>query len=269
LAPPQIVDFMGFWPEERKCCVNITFDYDSSSAIMWRLPLDIVAQSRGRFAPKVAIPRILDMLDRQGIKATFFTPGWTADKYPESVEEIVSRGHEVAAHGYIHERMSEISAEAEASVFTRSMVALEKVGVKPEGFRAPYWLIGDRTIKHLVRLGFKYDSNFMDDDMPYMLDWKGEATGLVELPVEWMLDDWPQFETSRRAPEAVYNLWKPEFEGIYELGRYFGITCHPQAIGRISRLRMLERLISEMKTKGDVWFATCKETADWTRKKLG
>jgi peptidoglycan/xylan/chitin deacetylase (PgdA/CDA1 family) len=83
-----------------------------------------------------------------------------------------------------------------------------------------------------------------------------------------MLDDWPQFETHRRGPKAAYAVWKPEFEGIYELGRYFGLTCHPQAIGRISRINMLDRLITEMKAKGDVWFASCTDVAEWTRNKL-
>ena len=259
---------MGFWPDGYRCTVFLSFDYDASSAVMWRLPLDVVAQSRGRFAPKVAIPRILEMLDRQDIKATFFTPGWTVDHYPESVEEIISRGHELAGHGYQHERMTEISAEAEESAFGRMMAALERVGVNPEGYRAPYWLVGDRTIRHLKRLGFRYSSNFMDDDMPYLLRYRGEDTGLVELPVEWMLDDWPQFELERRAPDEVYRLWKPEFEGIYELGRYFCLTFHPQAIGRISRLKMLEKLIEEMKAKGDVWFATGREIAEWARRRL-
>lgn len=259
---------MGFWPEGYRCCVNLTFDYDSNSALMWRAPLDVVAQSRGRFAPNVAIPRILDMLDRLEIKSTFFTPGWTVDQFTGSVEEIVGRGHELAAHGYLHERLAEISKEAEEQAFQKGLVAFEKVGVRPEGFRAPYWLISDRTIELVRRLGFRYDSNMMDSDMPYMLRWRGEETGLVELPVEWMLDDWPQFETHRRGPEAAYSVWKPEFEGVHELGRYFGLTCHPQAIGRASRLRMLEKLVGEMKSKGDVWFATCKETADWVRGKL-
>jgi len=259
---------MGFWPEGYRCCVNISFDYDSNSALMWRAPLDVVAQSRGRFAPNVAIGRILDMLDRQEIKATFFTPGWTVDQFTASVQEIVSRGHELAAHGYIHERLAEISKEAEEQAFQKGLDAFERVGVRPEGFRAPYWLISDRTIELVRRLGFRYDSNMMDSDMPYMLVWRGKKTGLVELPVEWMLDDWPQFEMFRRAPNEVYQIWKPEFEGIHELGRYFGITFHPQAIGRISRLKMLDKLLSEMKSKGDVWFANCKEVADWTRSKL-
>ncbi|MGQ9680301.1 MAG: polysaccharide deacetylase family protein [Candidatus Bathyarchaeia archaeon] len=259
---------MSFWPNGYKCCVFLSFDYDSSSATMWRTPLDVVTQSRGRYAPKVAIPRILDLLERLGIKATFFTPGWTIDNYPDSVEEIRSRGHEIGGHGYAHERMTEISYEAEESVFERMMISMEHIGVKPEGYRAPYWLVSDRTIMHLKRLGFKYSSNFMDDDMPYMLKYRGEETGLVELPVEWILDDWPQFDTERRSPAEVYEIWKPEFEGLYELGRYFCLTCHPQAIGRISRLKMLEKLLREMQEKKDVWFATGAEIAEWVKKKL-
>jgi peptidoglycan/xylan/chitin deacetylase (PgdA/CDA1 family) len=259
---------MNFWPDGMKCCVNISFDYDSNSALVRRAPLDIVAQSRGRFAPNVAIGRILDLLDKHEIIATFFTPGWTVDNFTESCEAIISKNHEMAAHGYLHERLTEISEESEKEVFTKSITSFEKIGVKPEGFRAPYWLISDRTLKLVQRLGFKYDSNFMDSDMPYLLKWKGKDTGLVELPVEWLLDDWPHFETHRMSPKLVYNIWKPEFEGIYELGRYFGMTFHPQAIGRISRLKMLDKLITEMKEKGDVWFANCKEVAEWTKKKL-
>jgi len=260
---------MGFWPKGYQCCVNISFDYDSNSALVRREPLDVVAQSRGRFAPNVAIGRILDLLDEHDIKATFFTPGWTIDMFTESCHEIVSRGHEMAAHGYLHERLAELSWENERGVFEKCAQSFEKLGVKPEGFRAPYWLISDRTLSLIQELGFRYDSNFMDNDMPYMLEWRGKDTGLVELPVEWMLDDWPHFETNRMTPPQVYEIWSPEFEGIYELGRYFGLTCHPQCIGRVSRLKVLDRLLTEMEEKGDVWFASCKEVADWTRKKLG
>jgi peptidoglycan/xylan/chitin deacetylase (PgdA/CDA1 family) len=235
---------------------------------MRRAPLDIVAQSRGRFAPNIAINRILDLLDKLEIKATFFTPGWTVDNFTESCEEIVSRGHEMGAHGYLHERLGEISLESEREVFRKGLEAFEKIGVKPVGFRAPYWLISDRTIDLIQELGFSYDSNFMDSDMPYLLKWRGKDTGLVEIPVEWMLDDWVHFETQRMTPLQVYNIWKPELEGIYELGRYFGLTCHPQCIGRISRLKMLEKLVNEMIEKGDTWFPDCKELAEWTRKKL-
>jgi peptidoglycan/xylan/chitin deacetylase (PgdA/CDA1 family) len=258
----------GFWPDGYQACFNLSFDYDSNSALMWRAPLDIVAQSRGKYAPNTAIPRILDLLDSLDIKATFFTPGWTIDQFTESCEEIISRGHELGAHGYLHERLAEISKESERGVFDKSMASFEKLGYKPEGFRAPYWLISDRTLDLIRELGFKYDSNFMDNDMPYMLNWRGEDTGLVELPVEWLVDDWPHFETNRMNTKQVWDLWKPEWDGIYSLGRYFGLTCHPQCIGRISRLDMLERLLTDAKDKGDVWFATCKEVADWTRKRL-
>lgn len=105
---------------------------------MRRAPLDIVAQSRGRFAPNVAIPRILDVLDRLNIKATFFTPGWTIDQFTDSVKSIVDREHELAAHGYLHERLAEITFEAEEQVFDKTFAAFKKVDCYPVGFRAPY-----------------------------------------------------------------------------------------------------------------------------------
>lgn len=259
---------LDFWPDGYRCCVNISFDYDSNSALVRREPLDIVAQSRGRFAPNVAIERILNLLDKHEVNATFFTPGWTIDNFTDSCKAILSRGHEMAAHGYLHERLPELSWESERGVFEKSLSSFKRIGMVPVGFRAPYWLISDRTLGLVRELGFEYDSNFMDSDMPYMLKWRGEETGLVELPVEWLLDDWPHFETNRMTASQVYEIWKPEFEGIYELGRYLGLTFHPQCIGRISRLKMLDRLLTEMGEKGDVWFASCKEVADWTRKRL-
>jgi len=259
---------MGFWPKGYKSCFFLSFDYDSASAEMWRTPNDIVSQSKGWYAPKVAVPRILDMLDRHGIKTTFYVPGWTADNHPESVDEIVRRGHEVGAHGYSHEKVTEISLESERAVFDNGMAALKRRGVVPAGYRAPYWLVSDRTWGHLKRYEIKYSSNFMDDDMPYMLSIRGEQTGLVELPVDWLLDDWPHFEMDRMNPEEVYKLWKPEWEGLHELGRYFGLTCHPECIGRVSRLKMLERLVSEAKATGEVWFPTGAELAEWVRKKM-
>jgi peptidoglycan/xylan/chitin deacetylase (PgdA/CDA1 family) len=258
---------MGFWPKGYKSCFFLSFDYDASSAETWKTPGDLSSLSKGRYAPQVAVPRILDLLDRLKIKSTFFTPGWTCDNHRDSVTEIISHGHEVAAHSYSHERMTELTAEKEADVWERSLAALKRVGVKPRGYRAPYWMFNERSLNHMKRLGFQYSSNMMDEDMPYMLKHNNVDTGLVELPVEWLLDDWPHFEMDRMSPDEVYRLWKPEWEGLHELGRYFGLTCHPECIGRVSRLKMLEKFISEAKCVGGVWFPTGKELADWVRKK--
>lgn len=264
----SLVNLLGFWPKGYKSCFFLSFDYDASSAETWKTPNDLSSLSKGRYAPRVAVPRILDMLDKLQIKTTFFTPGWTCDNHKDSLIEILSHGHEVAAHSYAHERMTELSAEKEAEVWEQSIAALERVGVKPQGYRAPYWMFGERSINHMKHLDFKYSSNMMDEDMPYLLKHKGVDTGLVELPVDWLLDDWPHFEMDRMGPDEVYRLWKPEWEGLHNLGRYFGLTCHPECIGRVSRLRMLEKFISEANMGNDVWFPTGKELSDWVRKKL-
>jgi peptidoglycan/xylan/chitin deacetylase (PgdA/CDA1 family) len=222
---------MGFWPKGYGSCFFLSFDYDASSAEMWKTPDDLGSQSKGRYAPNVAIPRILDLLDRVGIKSTFFTPGWTIDNHRDSVELILSRGHDVEAHGYLHEKITDLSAEREAEIWNETMEALDRIGIKPKGYRAPYWMIGDRSIDHMKRIGFRYSSNMMDDDMPYMLKHKGKDTGIVELPVEWMLDDWPHFEMDRRSPEEVYGIWKPSGKQSSAWGDTSASPATPSASG--------------------------------------
>jgi hypothetical protein len=92
---------------------------------------------------------------------------------------------------------------------------------------------------------------------------EGQASGVIELPVEWILDDWPYFQVSwashhvgLRNPNDVYSVWAGEFDGAYAEGSTFILVMHPQVIGHRYRVQMLERLITYMKKKPGVWFAT-------------
>ena len=95
----------------------------------------------------------------------------------------------------------------------------------------------------------------------------------MELPIRWMLDDWVHFgfnmfpslsyQSGISSQEKVFEIWSAEFEAIYEEGLYFMLTMHPQIMGVPSRSKMLDRLIRLMKSKGDVWFATPKEIAEY------
>ncbi|HYM40472.1 MAG TPA: polysaccharide deacetylase family protein, partial [Thermoplasmata archaeon] len=187
---------------DAKMRVALTFDVDAESAQVRETPNLPVALSKGRFA-RIGVPRILDLLDKYGIRSTFFTPGWTAQAYPEMLRDIVRRGHELAAHGYLHEHLAELDVDAERKVHERSVSILEAfTGQRPRGFRAPYYEWSERTPGILRELGFRYDSSRMDDDEPYRID-DGPAAGLTELPVEWFLEDWVFFEEQRQPPSAV------------------------------------------------------------------
>jgi len=251
--------------KEPRCTVLLTFDYDAESCEARMFPDKPVKLSKGQFGPKVGLPRILGLLDKYGIKSTFFVPGWTAEKYPESVKEIVRRGHEVAAHGYMHENLGELRPqEDEVEVFRKSIDTLEvAAGHRPVGFRAPHWEFSQNTMANLMKFSFMYDSSLMDDEKPYVIKQDGKSTGIVELPVEWFLDDWPIFEIERRPPSEAFNIWIQEFEAIYEKKvPYFMLTMHPECIGRASRTKILETLIRTIRRRRSVRFFRCIDVVE-------
>jgi peptidoglycan/xylan/chitin deacetylase (PgdA/CDA1 family) len=203
------------------------------------------------------------MLDKFRIRSTFFIPAWTAQEYAQHTREIVRRGHEVAAHGYLHENLSELSEQQEWSIHDRSTRILEELtGKRPVGFRAPYWEWSTRTLAQIRKCGYKYDSSLMNDDKPYTINSCG--TKFHELPVEWFLDDWTLFEELRQPPSTVLDAWKSEFDSVYalEVG-YFMLTMHPECIGRASRMTMLEQLLRHISRKRDIVFARCAELVQY------
>ncbi|MHA1722079.1 MAG: polysaccharide deacetylase family protein [Candidatus Baldrarchaeia archaeon] len=251
------------WPKEKISALILTFDFDAESAEYRKCPDKPVKLSKGIYGAKKGLPRILNLLDKHQIKATFFVCGWVAEKYPEITREIVKRGHEVAAHGYLHENLSELSYHEEEEVFRKTIKAIESVcKVKPKGFRAPYWEFSENTLSFLGKYEFLYDSSFMDDDIPYIIELE-ENRKIVELPVEWVLDDWQLFEVHRKTPAQVYETWISEIDAAYEERTLTVLTMHPQCIGRPSRIRLLDDLIVYAKRYKKLWITKAIDVAKW------
>jgi peptidoglycan/xylan/chitin deacetylase (PgdA/CDA1 family) len=216
------------------------------------------------------MPRILHLLDEHGVPASFFIPAVTAILHPAEVEAVVAKGmHEIGLHGWIHERNSMLSEGTERELMGRAYQTLTEVmGEAPVGIRTPSWDFSRSTLKLIREMGLLYDSSLMADDRPYELLENGEPTGVVELPVEWMLDDYPYFGFSRFGsvrphikPGDVLEIWSAEFEKAYQEGTMFLLTMHPKYIGHRSRIMMLDELVRFMKSHDGVWFATHADIA--------
>jgi peptidoglycan/xylan/chitin deacetylase (PgdA/CDA1 family) len=146
------------------------------------------------------------------------------------------------------------------------------VGKRPVGYRAPSWNFSDDTLELLMELGFLYDSSLMADDRPYEIVANGEATGFVELPVDWILDDAPLMNPlgdRYSSPRDVLQVYKDEFDVAYDEGTVFVLTMHPHYIGHRSRIVALRELIEYIKTKPGVWFGTHEEAVRWVREQAG
>lgn len=243
-----------------QCAVVISFDVDGASGMINRDPAieqRPSARSFGDYGPSVAVPHILGLLQERGVPASFYVPGWIAERNPHVVERIAADGHEIGHHGYLHEPPATLSAEQEAEVLDRGSEILQGItGETPVGYRSPSWELSDHSLNLLCERGFRYDSSLMGGDAPY---WA--APGLAELPIHWALDDYPYFvfapTDGRRlmaAPEQVYAAWRDAFDELYARGGVFTLTMHPYIIGRPGRLKMLDRLLDHIQRHPNVEF---------------
>ena len=252
----------------------LSFDVDAESPILVegaRHAENLGVMSHQAYGPLVAVPRILELLAEYSLPATFFVPGLTADRYPRAVERILAAGHEVGHHSYAHYSPIDQDADSERADFERALAALERHGVRPEGFRCPSWEPTLRTPRLVAEYGLAYDSSLMDDDRPYLL-----ATGageIVELPVHWSLDDWqqyaylprPSFRNPIESPRKVLELWTAELDAMRRYRCLFMLTCHPFLSGRPHRTEVLRGLIEHALAAGDVEFVDAREAARGAR----
>jgi len=260
------------WPRGVRAAACLTFDLDAETAWISRDPANIdriSVLSQGAYGPKVGVPLILDFLDANGLTATFFVPGWTAERHTETVAEIHRRGHEIGHHGYLHEGLEGRSRAEEEEILERTSRILAGItGTPPIGYRAPLYEITGETVGLLREHGFLYASNLLDTLWPYL---HRGSPPLVELPVQWLLDDGPFFAFGLRPPlyrqifppAAVLSAWKDEFRGMHALGGAYTLILHPQYIGRPSRLLMLQELVDYMRTFPGVWFTHGAELAKY------
>lgn len=262
------------WPNGARMAVTLSFDADHETLSLREGETSPGAMGRGEFGSRVGSRRILRLLEEFRIPATFFIPAVSALLHPQEAKSYAAAGHEIGAHGWIHERNALLDPADERQLTLRSLDVLENlVGQRPVGIRTPSADFSDSTLDILRDLGFSYDSSLMADDMPYEILSQGRPTGLVEVPMEWIRDDAPYFMMTRYGPYRPYTpprawveIMKDEFDSAYADGAVFQLVCHPHIIGHRSRMLMLRELVEHMQAHDNVWYATHGEIADYVRR---
>jgi peptidoglycan/xylan/chitin deacetylase (PgdA/CDA1 family) len=251
--------------------------------------------TRGIYAGKVGIPRLLKLFRTYDIRATWFTPGQSAETFPEECKQVVEEGHEIGLHGYSHENPLALSREQEEKILVKSMELLTKLaGKEPVGYVAPWWELSPNTIDLLQKYGVKYDHSLMHHDFQcyyapkaekiYPIDYSkdpdewmkplewGEETGVIEIPANWYLDDLPPMMFIKKAPnsfgwvspDVILQLWKDQFDYMYREydDAVFPMTIHPDVSGRPQTILMHEKLIDYINKHPRVRWCTLSEMAE-------
>ena len=261
------------WPNGAQVAVALSFDVDNETTTLRDGKTSPALLAQGEYGSRAGVPRILNFLERHAIPASFYIPGVSALLHPDDVRRIAADGHEVGLHGWIHERNSNLEEADERDLTLKSADVLTKMaGTPPVGLRTPSWDFSAATLKIIREIGLLYDSSLMGDDEPYELLEDNEPTGIVELPVEWIKDDYPYLGMDRlspirphTAPSLVGEVWRREFDGAYVEGGLFLLTMHPHIIGHRSRMSILEELVQHMRSRPGVWFATHEQIARYVK----
>ena len=265
------------WPGGASCAVALSFDSDHETQTLRWGHSSPGKLSQGEYGSRVAVPRILDILGLYDVPATFFVPAVVAMLHPDEQRRVIDEGHEIGIHSWIHELNSALPPENERDLQMRAADKLEEIsGQRPVGIRTPSWDFSEHTLAITREMGLIYDSSLMADDDPYEILENGEATGVVELPVEWIRDDAPYWGMDRftglrpyTPPSGVLEVFMREFDGAYQEDGLFLLTMHPHFIGHRSRIQVLEELIQYMKGHAGVWFATHADVARYCREQAG
>ena len=261
----------GTWPAGARCALALSFDCDHETFELGQGRASVGRLAWGEFGRRRGVPRILQLLARHDVRASFFVPAVSALIDPEALAPIIGAGHEIGVHGWIHENTSTLDLETERDLLLRARDTLETLtGTRPIGHRAANWDLSPNTIDLVAEAGFLYDSSMMADDACYELLSDGKPTGLVEIPVDWVRDDAVYLLFNREPatrpwtpPADVFDIFRREFDMAYDEGGLCQLVFHPFVIGYRSRIWILDELVRHAKARGQVWFPTHAELADW------
>jgi peptidoglycan/xylan/chitin deacetylase (PgdA/CDA1 family) len=259
------------FPAGCRSVLCLTFDLDAETMWTSKDPDNATRPavlSSGRYDVGPGLDLVLQTLASRGLRTTFFVPTLVAATHQDAVRRIVDAGHEIAMHGDDHTPLRDRARSAEATHIRGIKDKLEDLAqTKVDGYRAPLYDVTEHTRTILAELDCTYSSNYMDSVHPYLVHTCGGV--LAEIPVHWILDDGPHMLFSSSPPNhrqfitnsQVTEMWTAELHAIHELRGVATFTLHPQLVGRPSRRQLIDRILDEAETLGEVWYPTMAELA--------
>jgi len=251
------------WPNHARVAVVLSFDDDTQAPLLRDGTTEPTALSASDYGAQTGTPRVLEILDRHKVPATFFVTGVDSLIHPDLVPSILKSGrNEVGIHGWIHEYPPGLDSEAEEERLLDKAIARisELTHKKPVGYRAPSWAFSSYTMDLIRKKGFLYDSSLQSS----------EDTGVIELPIDWTLTETVYLGAQGHmpSPDLLFQLYKQEFDGAYKEGTIFILTLHPYLGGHRAPMQHFDELISYMQSKPGVWFTTCEQLAQYARESI-
>jgi len=258
------------WPKGHRAAMFLSFDVDAESAWTSKDPAHaerLVTMSYGGYEARVGTPKLLELLDELGLKATFFITGWSVEAHPAMAEAILKGGHEIGHHGF-HHLLPDPGDPLIEDELERGFETLKRrLGVVPVGYRAPFGESCEELRASLKRRGILYSSSWRDDVRPYRQRLADGSPGVIEIPVTSSYDDWMHGLSARFSPRSIFpkehvlSMWKDELDEVRDWGAMVTTVLHPQVSGRPMRFRLLREFLGYALSHGDVWITTGREIA--------
>ena len=265
----------GFWPNGARLAVSFSLMFEGGGQpisgaggvipdpIEKGVP-DLPTNAFFAYGHYEGIPRVLDLMDKHGIKLSSFMIGKAVETSPDLAQEIVRRGHEAAAHGRVWDNSYQLARDGEKRFIADSVEAMHRItGQNPVGWNA-YWMRNSIYIlETLQELGFLYHIDEPSHDEPFIVLLHGRD--FVTVPYTFHMNDIVSFPFVGWNPAAYEQALRDEFDQLYDEGarrrRMIVVSLHDRISGHAGRVRALDRFLTYARSKPDVWFARKDEIA--------
>jgi peptidoglycan/xylan/chitin deacetylase (PgdA/CDA1 family) len=262
------------WPDGRRVCCTFRIAYEAfrKSGRFKKdsnIPLNVASLSHANYGGAVGIWRLMDLFDRNGIKATIGANGLAVEKWPETIKALHQAGHEIASHGMTNDHhMTDLTPEAQREEVRGCTRVIEAcVGVRPVGWAGPANLHTPETLGILADEGYRWFGDAFDDDVPYVAEVNGKRIAVI--PKLNYANDWRAWSGGLGNATTYFEGFKTSFDFISQealRGRAgaMDVIVHAELGGRPNIAVAFEQMIRYVKQyQDDVWIPTRRKLADY------